>query len=65
MDIDPRERLVDIYSEMRALDAVHYEYLCTLCNNGNLTTWLLWTFDNEFQVLIHEAQRLREALGLD
>ena len=64
MDIDPRERLVDIYSEMRALDAKHFGYLCTYFNDEPLGTWMLLTFDHTFMDLIREALHLREALDL-
>lgn len=64
MDIDPRERLVDIYSEMRALDAEHYECLRANLNDQCLMAWLVVTFDLKFQDLILEAQQLREELGL-
>lgn len=64
MDIDPRERLVDVYSEMRTLDAEHFEFLSSALEDEHLMTWALATIDSNFQALIQEAQQLKDQLGL-
>lgn len=64
MDIDPGERLVDIYSEMRATDPDEYQHLSTIYPE-ELGTWHLVTRNEKFRALILEALRLRQKMGLD
>lgn len=64
MDIDPRERLVDLYNEMRVIDPVEYQYLTTDFPD-ELGLWDLVTRNEKFRPLIREALRLRQVMGLD
>jgi hypothetical protein len=64
MDVDPRERLVDLYNEMRTTDPDEFQYLSTH-HPDEFGLWDMATRNAKLQPLIREALRLRRALGLD